>query len=604
MRSWLPLLAFLIAVPAAAFAQPASGSRVSAPISDVRYDVTANAAATRQRQLHVRMSFSVTGTEPVLLSLPAWTPGAYDISNFARWISAFDPQAAGKPLQWDKVDPDTWRIHTAGAKAVTLDFDVIADSLDNAMSWTRDDFALFNGTNLFFYPEGRSLDFPATVNVVTESGWLVATGMPPGSAPRTYSAQSYHDLVDFPFFVGRFDYDSAQVAGKWIRLATYPAGILTGAGRAEVWTGIRKIIPAQVAVFQDMPFSTYTVMQIVDSGYGGASGLEHQNSHVDVVSPYFLGNPVMFSLYAHEIFHAWNVKRLRPAAMWPYRYDAPQPTEWLWLSEGVTDYYADVSEVRAGIIDSIGFFALTSDKITEVSQARPVALEDASLSTWISPADETALIYYPKGSLAGLMLDIMIRDASDNARSLDDALRELYRTAWKAGSGFTGEQFWRAVSTAAGGKSFADFNARYIDGREPYPWSSTLPLAGMRIVTDTARFPVLGVRTILDTGGVRVTSVDDNSPAEQAGIKAGDILLGVGDIAVEDQEFGAKFRARYSIEGAALPLRIRRDGRTLSLNGKVKLRVQVTQRVVTDAGASAKAVRIRTGILHGTPGPR
>ena len=605
MRRSLLLLPLLINLPSMASAQRApTESRISAPISDVRYEVTANAATTRQRELHVRMSFNVTGNDPVLLSLPAWTPGAYEISNFARWVSSFEPRAADKPLQWDKLDHDTWRIVAAGAKSVSVDFDVTADSLDNAMSWTRNDFAFFNGTNLFLYPEGRSLDFPATVTIVTESNWLIATGMASSAGARSYAAQNYHDLVDFPFFIGRFDYDSAQVAGKWIRLATYPSGTLTGQARAEVWSGLRKMIPPQAAVFQEIPFANYTVMQIVDSVYGGASGLEHQNSHVDVVSPYFIGNPVLFSLYAHEVFHAWNVKRLRPAGIWPYRYDAPQPTEWLWVSEGVTDYYADVSEVRGGIFDSTAFFAVTSDKINEVNQARAVALEDASLSAWISPADETAQIYYPKGSLAGFMLDIMIRDASDNARSLDDVMRDLYRATFKAGTGFTGEQFWRAVSAAAGGKSFADFNARYIDGREPYPWSTVLPLAGMRILTDSVRFPILGVVTLLDTGGVRVQSVDDNSPAELAGIKPGDILLGVGDIAVEDQEFGVKFRARYSTAGANLPLRIRRDGKLLTLNGQVRLRVQVSQRIIADPAASAKAARIRAGILHGAPAAR
>jgi len=579
-------------------------SMISAPISDVRYEVTANAATTHNRQLHVRMSFNVDGGEPVLLSLPAWTPGAYEISNFARWVSSFDPGSLGKPLQWDKADHDTWRIQPSGAKAVTVDFDFSADSLDNAMSWSRSDFAFFTGTNVFFYPEGRSLDFPSTVTIRTESNWLIATGMPPGSASRTYTAQNYHDLVDFPFFVGRFDFDSAQVSGKWIRLATYPAGFLSGQFRADVWDALKKTIPPEIAVFGEAPFSSYTILQIADSSYGGASGLEHQNSHVDIISAFALGNPVLYSLYAHEIFHAWNVKRLRPAQMWPYRYDQPQPTEWLWVSEGITDYYADLAEMRGGIIDSAGFFALTAGKIDHVNETRSIALEDASLSTWIGPVEDPDRIYYDKGSLAGLMLDIMIRDASDNARSLDDVLRELYRMSWKAGKGFTGEQFWSAVSSAAAGKSFADFNARYVDGRDSYPWNTMLPLAGLRLSVDTLRFPVLGVVTLLDSGGVRVTAVDDGSPASEAGLKPGDVLLGVGDIAVEDQEFGVKFRARYTTEGAPLPLRVRRDGRPIVLTGKVRHRVQLNARIVVDRAASAKAVRVRSGILHGTVAPR
>ena len=576
---------------------------VSAAISNVRYEVVARSAEARARKIHVRMTFGVDGSGPVLLSLPAWTPGAYEISNFARWVSAFQPTADGKPLRWDKADHDTWRIQPGNAKTIVVEFDVAADTLDNAMSWSRNDFVFFNGTTLFPDPEGRSFDYASTVTVRTEPGWLIATGMNPGAAPRTYTAPNYHDLVDMPFFIGRIDLDSTVVSGITVRLATYPAGFLTGLHRRAVWDALRKMIPPQVAVFGEAPFRTYTVMQLADSGYGGASGLEHQNSHVNVVSPYALGNPVLLSLYAHEIFHAWNVKRLRPAALWPYRYDAPQPTELLWVSEGITDYYADISEVRAGIIDSSQFFALTDGKINEVKEARPVAVEDASLSAWISPADETASIYYPKGSIAGFMLDIMIRDASDNAGSLDDVMRSLYRTTFKAGKGFTNEEFWAAVSTAAGGKSFADFHARYIDGREPYPWATVLPLAGMKLMTDSLSFPILGVVTLIDTTGIRVSGVDESGPAYAAGVRPGDVLLGVGDITVEDQEFGEKFRAKYNRNGLPLPLKIRRDGREMTLNALVRLRTTTRLRVVADPAATGKALRIRNGILKG-PEPR
>ena len=121
------------------------------------------------------------------------------------------------------------------------------------------------------------------------------------------------------------------------------------------------------------------------------------------------------------------------------------------------------------MIDEKGFYALTAEKMNEVMNTTPVSLEDASLNTWVHPVDGTAYIYYPKGSLAGLMLDVMIRDASDNKRSLDDVMRGLYESTYKHGRGFTPAEWWSAVTSAAGGKSFASFNARYIDGREPFP---------------------------------------------------------------------------------------------------------------------------------------
>ena len=172
------------------------------------------------------MSFDVGGTGPVLLSLPAWTPGAYEISNFARWVVNFSPRV-GRPA--DSLGQARLRHLAAsagGSRSLSVRFDYIADTLDNAMAWARPDFALFNGTNLLLYPEGAGFDFPATVTVKTQPNWTVATAMKPAQAPRSYQESSYHDLVDMPFFVGRMDYDSMQVAGHWTRLATYPSRAL------------------------------------------------------------------------------------------------------------------------------------------------------------------------------------------------------------------------------------------------------------------------------------------------------------------------------------------------------------------------------------------
>ena len=148
---------------------------------------------------------------------------------FARWVANFTPTGGDRSLQRrDKLDYDTWRIQPDAARTISVAFDFLADTLDNAMAWSRPDFVLFNGTNVFLYPEGRSLDFPATVTITTEPDWVVATSMHRGGAARTYREKKYHDLVDMPFFIGRVDDDSTQVASVWTRLATYPVGALTG----------------------------------------------------------------------------------------------------------------------------------------------------------------------------------------------------------------------------------------------------------------------------------------------------------------------------------------------------------------------------------------
>ena len=604
--------------PSAAAAQAGRGvPPLSAPISDVRYEVTFDAATARERTLRVAMTFTAGGTDPVLLSLPAWTPGAYEISEFARWVSSFSATGpGGRALEWDKLDYDTWRVRPAAPGPVTVRFDYRADALDNAMSWSRPDFALFNGTNVFLYPEGRGSDYAATVAVRTQPGWSVVTAMPRASAPDsghrdatpTFAAANYHDLVDMPFFVGVFDLDSVRVqlpsgGERWVRLASYPAGGAGGARRSAALRWLRRIVPPEAAVFGETPFDEYTVMQIVDSSYEGASGLEHQSSHVDVLSPAFLDSPMLASLYAHEIFHAWNVKRLRPADLVPYRYDAPQPTTLLWVSEGVTDYYADLAMARGGLVDSAAFARLTSDKVGEVAAAPPTSLEDASLSAWIHPTDGSDQLYYPKGSLVGLLLDAAIRDASDNRRSLDDVMRDLYVTTYKQGRGFTNDDWWTAVSRAAGGKSFADFARRYVDGREELPYASLLPLAGFRFVADTVREPRLGVGTAPDsTGAIVVTQLVPGGALEAAGVREGDELVSIGEIDVSDAGFGARFRAKYAkaTEGTRIPVTVRRDGRLETVSAALSFAPRVTSRVELDPRPTTKSARIRRGILEGT----
>jgi predicted metalloprotease with PDZ domain len=491
-------------------------------------------------------------------------------------------------------------VHPTRAGRVDVSFTYEADTLDNAMAWTRPDFALFNGTNVFMYPEGRPMDFASTVSIRTEPEFLIATGLTSAGTKGSYRAANYHDLVDMPVFVGRFDLDSTFIAGKPVRLATYPAGSVSPQVRATTWEQLKRVIPIEVAVFSEAPWSNYTLMQIADStSQGNYSGLEHASSHVDVVSANLLGNDALASLYAHEIFHSWNVKRLRPADMMPYHYDRPQPTTWLWVSEGITDYYADLAEVRGGVVDAAGFYALTAAKIDEIAHTIPFSLDDASLNTWIHPQDGTGYSYYPKGSLAGLMLDITIRDASNNKASLDGVMRELYETTYKKGRGFTHADFWSAVSRAAGGRNMDDFERRYVSGRDAYPWPAMLKTAGLRMTPDST--PRIGVSSGVDPAGtVRVLSLEAGGAAAVAGVRVGDEMLKVGDIAVSDADFGAKFRLEYAGRpaGSPLPITVKRGTETLTLRGTLAY-ASSAPKIVDDPAANAKAVRIRNGILRG-----
>jgi predicted metalloprotease with PDZ domain len=608
----LGALLSLLATPVIAGQAPRlPASPVSAPITNVRYDLTFNATTAAGRSVHVTMTFDAASSAPVLLSLPIWTPGAYEVTYFARFVSQFSPSGNGRELKWDKLDFKTWRIIPAGAGLVTVNFDFVANQFDNAKAWSTSDFLFVNGTNVFMYPEGRNFNFPATVTLHSDPRWLVATSMHPVTGqPMMYAERNYHDLVDMPFFIGRFDLDSAQVSGRWTRLATYPAGMLTGEARSRYWDQIRKIIPVESTTMGETPWDSYSILIVFDPTHGGGSALEHQASHLSLYNPSLIPTPVIPSVTAHEIFHSWNVKRLRPADLVPYHYDNPQPTPWLWVSEGITDYYADLTMVRSGIAADSEFYQTTANKISHVAGVPLVALEDASLNIWIHPVDNTDAIYYDKGSLAGLMLDIMIRDATNNRKSLDDVMRELYRTTYKTNfRGFTASDWWSAISRMAGGRPFTEFNRKYVDGRDPYPWSSVLPLAGLRLKADSQRVARMGLSSAADSSGkARVTTVQPGSAMAAAGMQEGDILVRVADNPVTDANtFGDQFRQKMGgkPEGTPYTVVVRRGGQEMTLNAQLKFVPNIVYSVGASPDASEKALRIRNGILRGnTVSPR
>jgi len=578
-------------------------ARTSAPITNVSYEITADSAAVGRHQLGVSMSFQVSSTTPVVLSLPAWSPGHYTMLWFARRVSDFSAQSRGVQLDWRKLDFQTWEIKPSGAGTVQVSFHYLADAVDRAVAWTSPDFAFFNGTNVFLYPVGRGFSWPAQVSVRTEPAWRVATGMSPAGGVNNFTATNYHDLTDMPFYVGRFALDSTRVADRWIRLAWYPASSLTPARRDRTFAWIQKFVPAEVAVFGEAPFRNYTIFQRSDTVVNGG-GLEHQSSQVDEVLTSQLDAGYLYGLYSHEFFHAWNVKRLRPADLVPYHYDDAQPTTWLWVSEGVTDYYSALALVRGGVNDSTGFFNFIADEIASVGGAPPTAVSDASLNSWINPVDGSGGLYYPKGGLIGFLLDIAIRDASDNRGTLDDVMRRLYSSTYKNGRGFTGAEWWSEVSRAANGKSFTDFARRYVDGREPLPIDSLFRLAGLRFVSDTVREPRLGVATATDSTGLRITQLGSTGAAAAAGARVGDRIVSLGDVPITNDDSFQTFRTRYAgTTLATLPLVVQRGGETLTLQLPMRLSARARTSVTPLSGASAKASSIRHGILTGSPPP-
>ncbi len=579
--------------------------RAQSAADTVRYTVTLPDPSNRT--FHVSAEFRDPGPE-LLASLPSWSPGSYTIENYSRNVRDFSASdGSGGALTWDKLDPDTWRIEAGNADVARLTFEYHADSLDLEKSKIFDDFAFYNGTNLFLF-EPEHLDRPATVTLELPVGWKIATGLPEAGAPNRFGAASYDQLVDAPTFVGDFQLDSFTAGGRPARLAVYPATAFTDDQRARTRDALDRILTEENAITGVTPYDTYTVLFYVGRwGTGFAGGLEHANSHFDILDPAFAqafdqAFPILETLLAHEVFHLWNVKRIRPAAMWPYDYDTWQPTELLWFSEGVTDYYADLAVTRAGLYDPDMFLGQIEQNLMRLdAEPAPVALEDASLDTWLDPTYGDPYIYYPKGSLIGLLLDIRIRHASGNLRSLDTVVRELYGDFYAKGRGFTTEDLLGLVR-GAGDDGVDEFYRRYIDGRDPLPLPETLKLAGMRLDRREITEPFLGISASpTATGDLEVGAIVPGSPAEEAGLEPGDVLLALGEVQVAGKpNWSEPFRADYADkEGAPLPIRVRRNGTEQVLAATVRLHKRLEYHVTRDDGAGQLERTIFEGIVGG-----
>jgi predicted metalloprotease with PDZ domain len=562
-----------------------------------------------ERTFRVRAEFPVPhGQDTLRVSLPSWAPGSYEIMNFARYVHGFAATTAdSQPLFWDKADKDTWRVATGGARAVVIEFQTNPDSVALELSRIGPDFAFFNGTNLFPYPDGAGFDFPADVFLDVPEGWRIATGLRPAGGRGHYRAASYHDLVDSPTFAGHFALDSVAVDGRTIRFAIYPDTALAPAVWDSVADALRRIAATQNAIMGGPPYEDYTVLVYappVDLPWAG--GLEHRNSQFDAISMGFFARDrrrgvlgeFTRPLLSHEFFHLWNVKRIRPAAMWPYDYAHEQFTPLLWWSEGVTDYYGDVTLARSGLWTVDQFVASVNANVQQVEDAAEiVAVEDASIDTWIHPTwvDE-AQYYYPKGSLLGLMLDIQIRAASGNAHSLDDVMRSLLSNFWRRGRGFATADLLDLIRPWY--PEVDEFYGRHIRGREPLPYAGILPRGGIAVETRETRTPFVGVGTHEERdGGAVVASVVPGSLAASAGLQPGDLLLRVGEITTSGAMWPMEFRLRYAkSEGRPVQLVFRRDGQEIVRTGTVQGRTARAIALRRDANAAPAARAILAGI--------
>jgi len=431
-----------------------------------------------------------------------------------------------------------------------------------------------------------------------------------GPANGVYRAGDYHELADAMTFLGRYSLDSLQADGKWIRIAVWPAADYTAAVARNLRNGVAKMAPVQNRIMGDTPYDVYTVFFNVIHGpidFGG--GLEHSSSQYDIMPALAFADPsgtlgdFMYPLLSHEFFHLWNVKRIRPAEMWPYDYHAEQYTPLLWWSEGVTDYYADLTNLRSGLWTPDQFLANAQSDIDQVEQAlEPWSAQDGSEATWIHEVYvNSSQLYYPKGSLLGFLLDISIRDATDNTHNLDEVMRALYTRFYRQNKGFSTADLLNELRTA-GMPDVETFYRRYIDGRDSLPYETVFAKAGIVFHRQVVTSPFLGVSPgATATGGVEVQQVTPKSAAELAGVQPGDVITNIGGIPVTaDRDWGGDFRTRYRGKaGQPLTITVQRSGRTMTLNTTVQERTNSRISLARAANPTPKQAKIWQGLASG-----
>jgi predicted metalloprotease with PDZ domain len=348
------------------------------------------------------------------------------------------------------------------------------------------------------------------------------------------------------------------------------------------------------------PFEHYTFILHIGKGAGGG-GMEHTNSTaIGIPSDEYLSG-----VAAHEFFHLWNVKRIRPATLEPVDYTKEQYTRALWFAEGVTSTYGAYTLVRSGIWNKERFYADLGEQISEL-EARPAnrwqSAEQSSLDAWLEKypmynGPDDSVSYYTKGQVLGDLLDILIRDRTNNAKSLDDVLRGLNTDFAKQGKTYRDSLDIRLEAEKTAGGSFEDFFRDYVAAAEPLPYKPVLALAGLDLRTIEHKRALLGFSAERDSGGtVTVRGVDDGSSADGAGLRPGDIVLSWNDGDVP-RSLARWVRERQP--GETVKARIRRDDKERTLEFKLGEEKELLYQVAEDPHASEKARQIREGLLRG-----
>lgn len=522
-----------------------TGTTHAQQLEPVRYLLRIPAPATHY--IEVQATYPTSRQAATELMMPVWTPGSYLVREFAGHVEAVQARdPSGRPLQVEKSRKNRWRVQSGGARAVVLTYRVYAYERQARTNWVEDSFALINGgpTYITLVEQARR---PHEVTLELPAAWsqsLTALSPVSDGRPHHYRAPDFDTLVDSPILAGNPTVYEFTIDG--VRHA------LVNVGDAGVWDGARsvrdveRIVRVARELWGSLPYQRYLFFNLLTDRY---DGIEHKGSTVLFANRWSTrtesGYYYWLLLVAHEFFHAWNVKRLRPVELGPFDYENEVYTRSLWVAEGLSDYYAWLLVSRAGLASRERTLADVSRSVRmlQTTPGRLVQpLEQASYDAWIKQyrpdenSPNSAVSYYTKGSIVGLLLDARLRRLTNGKRGLDDVMRAAYRR-FSGERGYTAADF-RAVASQVAGTDLGDFFHRALETTEELDYGEMLDWYGLKFdspAPDTAAKAWLGVVTRSDDGRVLVSNMVRGTLSYGSGLAPDDELIAIDDVRIGEE---------------------------------------------------------------------
>ena len=536
--------------------------------SEVAYTVSLDSPEQHLVEVQIMLAAGPAVRE---LQLPVWN-ALYQIRNFAQfvnWIRAKD--RAGNPLAIRQISASRWRLAGTTEGAV-VEYQMYVDSFGPFGAQLNSQHAFLNLAQILMYPiDARSA--PMTIRFShLPPGWNIAT--PLQARSDAYGATDYDRLVDSPVEISNFRQYDFDETGAHFRVIIDADP--TDYDPVKIVANLREIVDAAVSWMKDRPFDTYTFFYHFPHGPAGG-GMEHAYSTAIDLNAATIQRSLypLNSVTAHEFFHLWNVKRIRPQSLEPIDYGKENCTRALWFSEGVTSTAEEIIQFRAGLIDEKQFLSHMGEEISELEN-RPAHLtqsaEDSSLDAWLEGLDyyrrpERSISYYNKGELLGFLLDLAIRNASQDQASLRELFQWMNANYAQKGHYFDDSNGVREAAEAVSHADLAWFFTKYVAGIEEIPWNDFLRYVGLRVNQFTVTVPDPGfIASQNFDGPIAVIAVRPGGDAERAGLQVGDIITEIqGKPATEESD---RQLAQMN-PGDILSIKIRSQGSERELHWKL-----------------------------------